>query len=85
MLKIDVQGFEYEVLRGMTNLSPKIRWIYVEASFVELYKGQKLYADVARLLGEMGYREISRSNVSHDDRGRGIQADILFATLPGPK
>lgn len=78
LLKIDVQGFEYEVLRGIAGLVPQIRWIYVEASFVELYRGQRLYAEIADLLAELGYRPISRNNLSHDADGREIQADILF-------
>ncbi|MEA3643975.1 MAG: FkbM family methyltransferase, partial [Lamprobacter sp.] len=37
LLKIDVQGFELEVLKGATGLLPEIDVVYVEASDVELY------------------------------------------------
>lgn len=81
LLKIDVQGFEYEVLGGITNLISQIRWIYVEASYIELYQGQKLYPDVLNLLTDLGYRQVSRSNVERDEDGHDIQADILFERI----
>src|SRR3546814_8916337 len=55
LLKIDVQGFEYEVLEGLGALRDAIRWIFVEVSFVELYQGQRLSADVETLLQELGF------------------------------
>ena len=42
LLKIDVQGFEIEVLKGCNALINKISYIYVECSFLELYQGQAL-------------------------------------------
>src|SRR3546814_6948519 len=60
LLKIDVQGFEYEVLEGLGALRDAIRWIFVEVSFVELYQGQRLSADVETLLQEL---EIGRAHV----------------------
>ena len=36
MLKLDVQGFEMEVLRGCDELLDRFRYIYVECSFIEL-------------------------------------------------
>jgi len=41
LLKIDVQGFELEVLKGRSMLD-RFSCIYVECSFMELYKGQAL-------------------------------------------
>jgi hypothetical protein len=52
LLKIDVQGFELEVLQGATDLLPHIDAVYVEASYVELYEGQALHEDIERYLAE---------------------------------
>jgi FkbM family methyltransferase len=79
LLKIDVQGFEHEVLEGCTGIADLIEWIYVEASFVELYQGQKLYGEVERLLASMGYDPVREHNVQLGKSGSKIQADILFA------
>ena len=37
LLKIDVQGFELEVLKGCCSMLDRFCWIYVECSFIELY------------------------------------------------
>lgn len=48
LLKIDVQGFELEVLKGATGMLPHIDAVYVEASYVELYEGQALHEEIER-------------------------------------
>lgn len=83
LLKIDVQGFEYEVLQGATELLPAIKWIFVEVSFVELYEGQRLYPEIARLLDTLGYDFVRRTGGFNDAEGKEIQADILFVRREG--
>ncbi|MEH6789261.1 FkbM family methyltransferase [Parasphingorhabdus sp.] len=78
LLKIDVQGFEYEVLLGAKGLLDSIEWIFVEASFMELYTGQHLFPEIEKLLDGYGYRETGRFNMVSDERNRPVQADILF-------
>jgi FkbM family methyltransferase len=77
LLKIDVQGYEYEVLQGLGDLARQVEWIYVETSFVELYTGQRLHDDVVALLGELGYQLVLEHNATIA-RGRKVQADVLF-------
>jgi len=43
MLKIDTQGYEWEVLQGSKKSLGKIKAIQVELSFEDLYKNQKNY------------------------------------------
>lgn len=78
LLKIDVQGFEYETLRGAAGLLGAIDTVYVEVSFVELYAGQKLAGDVAGLLDKADFLETGRYNVYRAPDGATIQADLLF-------
>ena len=78
MLKIDVQGFELEVLRGSALLLPEFAYVYVEASFEALYEGQALISDVAAFLEEQGFVEAGRFNIAHTADGAPIQADFLF-------
>jgi FkbM family methyltransferase len=78
MLKLDVQGFEYDALLGCRAMLPLFAWVYCECSFVELYTGQKLAADVVDLLAENGFALAGVHNASYDDAGRCIQADLLF-------
>jgi FkbM family methyltransferase len=79
LLKIDVQGYEGEVLRGSERLLDRFDWIYCEASFVELYSGQPMAHDIIAWLAERGFRLISvNSNASVTLEGRVVQADFLF-------
>lgn len=78
MLKIDVQGFEFEVLTGCEELFDCFDWIYVECSFVELYRGQKLFPSVSKWLDDRGFILRGVHNISYGTRGESIQADFLF-------
>ncbi len=78
LLKIDVQGFELEVLRACLPLLDAFEHIYVEASFEELYAGQALVPDVRAYLDECGFRETGRFNTVRLRDGTPVQADFLF-------
>jgi FkbM family methyltransferase len=78
MLKLDVQGYELDALRGCESLLHKFDWIYCECSFVELYSGQSLAADVINWLFDRGFTIQGFYNPSYDRDGQAIQADFLF-------
>lgn len=79
LMKIDVQGFEAEVLKGSEDLLQALDWIYCEASFVGLYKDQPLAHEIIAWLAERGF---VMAGVETDPlmkrNGRSIQADFLF-------
>lgn len=79
MLKLDVQGFEYEALLGCQSLLKYFEWIYCECSFVEFYIGQKLVSDVIALLADQGFSVNDIQNPIYGGNGRCIQADFLFS------
>jgi FkbM family methyltransferase len=56
LLKLDVQGYELEVLRGAEQCLRQARAVLCEVSFRELYTGQPLFGDIERFLFERGYR-----------------------------
>ena len=84
LLKIDVQGYELEVLRASLPLLAAFDHVYVEASFEALYAGQALAGEVAAFLAAHGFVEAGRFNVSRDSGGRPVQADLLFHRSPSP-
>lgn len=54
-LKIDVQGFELEIIRnGLTKLS-NAALIQLEVSFIPLYQGQPIFGEVDLFLRGMGF------------------------------
>jgi FkbM family methyltransferase len=79
LLKIDVQGYELSVLQGCESLLPQFSHVYVECSFVELYAGQALAADVIAFLHERNFELRGVYNTYYDAKGNAIQSDILFA------
>lgn len=82
LLKIDVQGFELEVLRGAGELLTAFEHVYVEASFEALYEGQALADDVIAHMLAAGFSEVGRHNISYGPDGAPIQADFLFHRNP---
>lgn len=81
MLKLDVQGYELEALRGCEGLMGMFSYVYVECSFVELYAGQALADDVIVWLQERGWCLSGIYNMTYDRKGRSIQADFWFQNL----
>lgn len=78
LLKIDVQGFELNVLKGCANLQNYFSAIYLEVSFVELYQDQPLAPDVISFLGQSGFSLRSVYNPYYNMSGELVQADFLF-------
>jgi FkbM family methyltransferase len=79
LLKIDVQGYELEVLRSADMLLSRFQWVYVECSYVPLYEGQPLANDVTDFLEARGFTLSGRYNVSCiKGTGQPLQADLLF-------
>lgn len=83
LLKIDVQGFELDVLQGCENILNKFSYLYIECSFVELYSGQALAYEVISWLSESGFVLCGIYNMYYDKNGAAIQGDFLFKKLGG--
>jgi FkbM family methyltransferase len=78
-VKIDVQGYELEVLKGSKNLIDEFDYIYVECSFVELYEGQALADEVIAYLANYSFKLKGVYNTFYDKKGIAVQADLLFS------
>lgn len=81
LLKLDVQGFELTALQGCADLLDRFKFVYVEASFIELYVGQALATDVVAFLLSKGFKLLCVANLSSGNSPRPIQADFLFFRL----
>ena len=79
LLKLDVQGYELEALKGCAELLDRFDNIYVEVSFIELYAGQALADDIIGHLRGRGFVIDGVHNPVIDRSGRSVQADFLFA------
>lgn len=82
-LKIDTQGFEWQVLDGARDALPRIRGIMVEMSLVPLYDGQRLWREMVDRLEEEGFALWSlRPAFTDPATGRTLQVDGIFFRIP---
>jgi FkbM family methyltransferase len=81
LLKVDVQGFEIDVLKGCESLLPLFEYIYVECSFVELYVGQSLAHEIISFLRAFKFALTGIYNLSYSKQGFPIQGDFLFKNM----
>lgn len=78
-LKIDVQGFEKEVLQGAKKSLEKITGLQVEMSLTELYKGEMLFMDMLQLLKTFDFELKGLENGFFDEKtGQLLQVDGIF-------
>lgn len=79
LLKIDVQGYEAEVLLGATEVLKQVEYVLLEVSFRPLYHGQASFAVIHTLLGSAGFSYSGNLDqlLSPVD-GSILQADALF-------
>lgn len=54
-IKIDVQGYEYQVLEGFGNALDDVVAIQLETQLKPIYKGQKLFHDIIDFLSNRGF------------------------------
>lgn len=85
LLKIDVQGFELEVLKSAEPILPFFDRIYVEASFIPLYTSQPLAGEIIDYLHSRNFRLAGFMNPSfRATDGSAIQSDLLFVNQAKP-
>lgn len=69
ILKIDAQGYDFEVLKGGQHLfdSNKVGLIYLELIFGKMYKGQPLVSDILKFLAENRFKLVSFYDFHYHD------------------
>jgi len=84
LLKLDVQGYELEALRGAIHSLPNIKLVQAELSFVPIYKGSPVFRDVVDFLEEHDFEIYTIIPGFRDgSTGRLLQADGIFVKRGG--
>lgn len=82
-VKIDVQGFEDQVISGAGKTLSAARTVVVEVSFRPLYEGAPLFDDVYLLMRDLGFRLGGVSGLLAGVEGEPLQADATFERAAG--
>ena len=79
LIKVDTQGYEDRVIAGGRETFLKARALIMETSFVSLYEGQQLFADIYATLKEMGFTYLGALHQKTDKKtGAVLFEDSLF-------
>jgi FkbM family methyltransferase len=80
LLKLDVQGFELEVLKGATRALSLAEIVITEVSLLPYNAGAPLFADVIAFMDQHGFVAFDLCGQSRRESDRALfQADIAFA------
>lgn len=78
-VKIDTQGYEWQVIEGASNILKNSKGIICELSLVSLYENQHLWIDIIQKLEKEGFILWSLIKGFTDKRsGRSLQVDGIF-------
>ncbi|CAN1606799.1 fkbM_fam, methyltransferase, FkbM family [Candidatus Pelagibacterales bacterium] len=79
LIKLDVQGYEKQVLIGAINSIKKVRAVKLECSLVSLYEGDKTYEFYFDWLKKLGFTLFDlEAGHAHPVTGRLLQFDAVF-------
>ena len=87
-IKIDTQGYNYEILKGASETLKNVIGVETEVEFTEIYKRQKLFGDINLFLKKknfdfVDFTILKRWNTSNDQNyGRCMFGNTLFLKKP---
>lgn len=77
-LKIDTQGFEYNIILGAKESLKFINTIQLEMSIEPLYKNEVPFAEMYKILTSYGYKMVSIETGYLNNKGEMLQLDAIF-------
>ena len=84
LLKLDVQGYELQVLQGAADFLKRVDFVLLEASFKPMYQGEPLFMDVEKKMQEFGFEFLRPVGFLRSPKtGEFLQMDALFQRRRG--
>ncbi len=77
LVKLDVQGYELEALKGFGEYLSYVDYILTEVSFQEAYKNQPFANEIINFLEKKNFTIIKKNNATRYKK-KNFQQDILF-------
>jgi FkbM family methyltransferase len=85
LLKLDVQGYELEVIRGSEKSLGQIAVILAEVNLIDIYKGVPLVGEIMEWLGQRGWVVFDICGLTRRPLDEALwQADFIFVPKGSP-
>ncbi|MFA5804210.1 MAG: FkbM family methyltransferase [Melioribacteraceae bacterium] len=81
LLKLDVQGFEKEVLLGAVEILPQIDYLLFETSFIPMYEREPLFDEMHAFVKNLGFQFIAPLNFLRREDFTILQMDVLYKRI----
>ena len=78
LLKLDVQGYEKEVLEGATAMLDQVDYLVFETSFVPMYEGEPVFNEMHEYVRSKGFVLIAPVGSLQNKTGQYLQLDVLY-------
>ncbi len=78
-VKIDTQGYEFEILQGLGKYIDKVDYFLIETNFIDIHKNVHLVADIVNLLNTHNFVMYDITEIHRRPLDRAIfQVDFIF-------
>jgi FkbM family methyltransferase len=81
LLKLDVQGYEKNVLEGAPKLLSAVDFVLFEASFIPMYEGEPLFEEMHAYLNNRGYAIVGPVGFLQGKDNSILQMDFLYRNI----
>lgn len=79
LLKLDVQGYELQVLQGGQQFLKRVDYVLLEASFKSMYQGEPVFMDIEMKMREFGFKFLRPVGfLRSPSTGEFLQMDAIF-------
>jgi len=78
VIKLDLQGYDYNALVGARKTLPETRVVLAEVFFTEVYVGGHLFQDILQLMIDSGFRLFTLCGLHYGEDHRLLWADAIF-------
>jgi FkbM family methyltransferase len=85
LLKLDVQGYELEILKGAARALASAEAVLMEVNFIDIHSGAPLFHEVIRFMEEREFRLYDIGTFFRRPYDAALwQADVVFVTFSSP-